>query len=61
MKVCKGFQMAATGMYFNRQSLTEKHLPRHFLIDEAIYGKKDLQVLLNETRSKGIEDELVCR
>jgi hypothetical protein len=61
MKVCKGFQMAATEMYLNRQSLTEKHLPRHFLIDEAIYGKKDLQVLLNETRSKGIEDELICR
>jgi len=61
MKVCKGFQMAATEMYLNRHSLTEKHLPRHFLIDEAIYGRKDLQVLLNETRSKSIKDELICR
>ena len=56
MDVCKGFQMAATEMYLNRDSLTEKHPPRHFLVDEAIYGKKSLQALLDETRSRSIEE-----
>lgn len=60
-EVCKGYQMAATEMYLNRGSLTEKHLPRHFLIDEAIYGERSLETLLNETRSSSIKDELVCR
>lgn len=59
--VCKSFQMVATEMYLNRQSLTEKHLPRHFLVHEAIYGQKSLKALLDETRSSSIKDELICR
>jgi hypothetical protein len=59
--VCNSHQMAATEMYFDRKSLTEKHLPRRFSISDAIYGAKTLQRMLDETRTSGIEDELVCR
>jgi hypothetical protein len=59
--VCDAYQMAATEMYFDRKTLTEKHLPRHFSISDAIYGKKALQAMLDETRSRSIKDELVCR
>jgi hypothetical protein len=59
--VCDAYQMAATEMYLDRQRLTEKHLPRHFSISDAIYGKKSLQRMLDDTRNKDIKDELVCR
>jgi hypothetical protein len=59
--VCDAYQMAATEMYFDSHTLTEKHLPRHFSIRDAIYGKKPLQRMLDDTRSRDISDELVCR
>jgi hypothetical protein len=59
--VCDAYQMAATEMYFDRKTLTEKHLPRHFSISDALYGAKTLQRMLKETRTSGIKDELVCR
>ena len=59
--VCDAYQMAATEMYFDSQTLTEKHLPRHFSISDAIYGKNSLQSMLDDTRSSDIKDELVCR
>lgn len=60
-QACAAFHMAATEMYYNRDTLTEKHLPRHFSVQEAIYGRKPLQKLLDETRRSGIKEELVCR
>jgi hypothetical protein len=59
--VCDAYHMAATEMYFDRQTQTEKHLPRHFSISDSIYGKTSLQTLLDDTRRKNIKDELVCR
>jgi hypothetical protein len=59
--VCDAYQMVATEMYFDSQTRTEKHLPRHFSISDAIYGTKSLQNLLDDSRSKDIKDELVCR
>lgn len=53
--------MAATEMYYDGETLTEKHLPRHFSISDAVYGTKSLQRMLDETRSSEIKDELVCR
>lgn len=60
-EVCDAYQMAATEMYFDSLTLTEKHLPRHFSITDAIYGTKSLQGMLDDTRSRDIRDELVCR
>jgi hypothetical protein len=60
-EVCDAYQMAATEMYFDGHTLTEKHLPRHFSIRDAIYGTKTLQRMLDDTRSNDITDDLVCR
>jgi len=59
--VCDAYQMAATEMYYDSQTLTEKHLPRHFSITDAIYGAKTLQRMLDDTRSSDIKDDLICR
>lgn len=61
LDVCRAHQMAATEMYYDGETLTEKHLPRHFSISDAVYGTKSLQRMLDETRSSEIKDELVCR
>jgi hypothetical protein len=63
-EVCDTYQMAATEMYFDSQTLTEKHLPQHFSISDAIYGKKTLQAMLDVTRSdpiNAIKNQLSCR
>ncbi|KAM0712140.1 hypothetical protein Q7P37_011234 [Cladosporium fusiforme] len=60
-QACNDFQMTATEMYYNSDTLTEKHLPRRFSIQEALYGEQKLQKLLDDTRISGIEEQLVCR
>jgi hypothetical protein len=60
-EACDCFQMIATEMFINSATMTEKHLSRYFSVNEAIYGKTNLEQRLDETRSSSVTDELVCR
>jgi hypothetical protein len=60
-EVCDTYQMTATEIYLDSRKLTERRLPRNFSISDAIYGKKTLTAMLDDSRDGPIEDELVCR